>query len=360
MVHIRRGSLVVGLGALALALALVAACKKDEKKTDTAAGDKGGGDRATGDKNAEKPPGLSGMTGNAANGTGEDLSLLPLDSELVLGINISQVQQSALWKQFVEPKLMTGDTLHKMTEFKAKCGFDPMSAVKSVTIGMKGVGGDKPDGVVVVHGLDKTKLWSCVDTMKDEMTKDGTQFSRDGDVGLFKDKMGNSIAMTFVNDSTLLAVIGEKANAAGVKLAAAGGSTLKSSPPFLDMYSKVNTGDSLWGLMNGASKAFDKMSSLGVKPKAMFGSINVTDGLSLDLRMRLETPDAAAQLATMGKTQLQQAAKMFDKADVTNDGSDVRFSIVLSNQKLQALISQFAGLVGAFGGGGMGGGPDKP
>jgi hypothetical protein len=162
----------------------------------------------------------------------------------------------------------------------------------------------------------------------------------------------------FVNDSTLIAVLGDKATAAGVKAAAAGGSTLKSSPPFLDMYSKVNTGDSLWALMNGNSKVFDKMASLGVKPKAMFGSVNVTDGLSLDLRMRLETPDAAAQLANMSKSQLQQAAKMFDKADVSNDGADVRFTIVMSSQKLQALISQFAGLMGAFGG--MGGGTGTP
>jgi hypothetical protein len=342
MVRIRHGSLVIGL-----ALALVSACKKDDKKTDNAAGDKAG------DKTAEKP---SGMTGNAA--AGDDLSLLPLDSELVLGINLAQVQQSSLWKQFVEPKMMTGDAMHKMTEFKAKCGFDPMSAVKSVSVGMKGVGGTTPDGVIVVHGLDKTKLWSCLDNMKDEMTKDGTEFSRDGDVAIFKNKAGAAFAVTFVNDSTLLAVMGEKATAAGAKAAAAGGSTLKSSPPFLDMYSKVNTGDSLWGLMNGNSKAFEKLSALGVKPKAMFGSINVTDGLSLDLRMRLDTPDAAAQLANMSKSQLQQAAKMFDKAEVSNDGSDVRFTIVMSNQKLQALISQFAGLMSAFGG--MGGGTGTP
>jgi hypothetical protein len=351
MVRIRHGSLVVGLG---VALALVAACKKDIK-TDNATqkGDKG-------DQTAEKSsgPSPSGMAGNAASGQAEDLSLLPLDSELVLGINLAQVQQSALWKQFVEPKMMSGDAMRKMTEFKAKCGFDPMAAVKSVSVGMKGVGGNTPDGVVVVHGLDKNKMWSCLDNMKDEMTKDGTEFSREGDVGLFKNKSGNSVAMTFVNDGTLLAVLGDKATVAGAKAAAAGGSTLKSSPPFLDMYGKLNTGDSLWGLMNGNSKAFDKMASLGVKPKAMFGSINVTDGLSLDLRMRLETPDAAAQFANMSKAQLQQAAKMFDQADATSDGSDVRFKIVLSNQKLQALISQFAGLMGAFGG--MGGGTGTP
>jgi hypothetical protein len=332
MLRIRHGRLALLLG-LGLSLSAFAACKKDENKSNNNPG---------------------GMTGGAT-ASGEDLALLPLDSELVLGINLAQVQQSSLWKQFVEPKIMSsGDAMKKMGEFKAKCGFDPMTAVKSVSVGMKGLGGDKPDGAVVIHGMDKAKVWACLDTMKDEIAKDGTEFTKDGDIAIFKNaKVGQTYAVTFVNDTTMLAVLGAQATTEGVKAAASGKSTLKSSPPFLDMYSKVNTGDSLWGLMNGNSKAFDKMGAMGVKPKAMFGSLNVTDGLAVDFRMRLDTPDAAAQLATMAKGQLQQAQKMFDKAEVSNDGADVRFTIALSSQKLKELVTQFAPLLGAMGG--MGG-----
>jgi hypothetical protein len=138
----------------------------------------------------------------------------------------------------------------------------------------------------------------------------------------------------------------------------AGNSALKSSPPFLDMYSKVKTTDSLWGLMNGSSQVFDKMGSMGIKAKAMFGSLNVTDGLSLDLQLRLETPDAAKQLTEMSKQQMTQAAKMFDQIDVSANGSDVKYTVVLSNAKLQALIAQFGPMLGAFSG--MGGGGATP
>src|SRR5882757_8033673 len=94
MVRIRHGSpVVVAVVVFGLALALFGACKKDDKKSDPATGDKAG--QKSGD--VEKP-----MSGVAAMAMGaEDLSLLPLDSELVLGINVAQVQQSALWKQFV-------------------------------------------------------------------------------------------------------------------------------------------------------------------------------------------------------------------------------------------------------------------
>ncbi|HEX2687267.1 MAG TPA: hypothetical protein VHN14_11645 [Kofleriaceae bacterium] len=328
MVRIRHGWFVVVLG---LGLAFVTACKKDDSAADKAGG-KGG---------------QSGKSGKSSSG--EDLSLLPVDSEVVLGINVAQVQQSALWKQFVEPKLVSGEAQKKLAEFKDKCGFDPMTSVKTVSVGLKVVG-NKPDGAVVLHGIDQAKTWACIDKMKDEMARDGTEFSRDGDVGLLKSKTGDQTAFMFVNDSTVLGVLGDKANAAGVKGFAASSSALKTSPAFVDMYGKINAGDSVWFVVNG--KLLDK-APLPVKPKALFGSVNVTDGLKLDLRMRLESPDAATQFANLAKGQAQQAAKMFDQIDVTSEGTEVKFSIVLSNQKLQDLVKQFAGMAGMLGG--MGG-----
>src|SRR5262245_45677773 len=92
MVRIRHGWHVAALG-LALTLA---GCNKEEKKG------------AAGDKTAEKgEPGVAPSGPSGKSGAVDDLTLLPLDSEIVLGINFSQVTQSSLWKQFVEPKMMT-------------------------------------------------------------------------------------------------------------------------------------------------------------------------------------------------------------------------------------------------------------
>jgi hypothetical protein len=332
MVRIRHGW---HLAALGLMLTL-AGCNKEEKKG------------APGDKTAEKGD-KPGVAPSGSSGAVDDLTLLPLDSEIVLGINFSQVTQSSLWKQFVEPKMMTGDVQAKFAEFKAKCDFDPMASFKTVSVGLKIVN-DKPDGVIVVHGIDKAKSFACIEKMKDEAAKEGTEMTRDGDVVIMKGKGGEPAAVMFLNDNTAVVALGDKGNAAGVKQVAQGGSTLKSSPPFLDMYGKVKTGDSLWFLINGNAKFFDKAAAMGVKPKAVFGSINVTDGLSLDMRMRMETPDAAAQFANMGKAQIQQAAKMFDQIDIAADGADAKITVVLSNQKLQALIQQVGGMLGGLGG----------
>jgi len=323
MVRIRHGWLVVVLG-----LGLVAACKKDET-----AGDKGAGV----------------ASGSAA--FSEDLALLPRDSEVVLGINVAQATQSGLWKQYVEPRLTSGDATRKIGEFKAKCGVDPMTVVKSLSLGVKNVSGGVPEGVVVVHGMTKAKAMACLDSMKDEAAKDGTELSHDGDVVLIKNSRGTQAALTYVNDSTALVVFGEQANAASVKAAQTSDQTLKASQPFLDMYKKINTGDSLWMLLSG--KMLERGAAFGVKATALFGSFNVTDGLGVDMRVRFATPEEATSFMNLGKQQGQQAGKMFDKFDVTTDASDVKIALALSSQKLKDLVDKFSGMARAFGG--MGG-----
>ena len=92
----------------------------------------------------------------------------------------------------------------------------------------------------------------------------------------------------------------------------------------------------------------------------LFGSLNVTDGLTLDMRIRLGSPDEATQLVNMAKGQADspQVKQMFDKLDVSGDGADAKISIAMSNQKLQQLMGLFGGMMGGMmggGGGGMGG-----
>jgi hypothetical protein len=319
MLRIRHGWLVV---LLAVGSVAVAACKKDEKS-----------DSPTGVKSAEVA-------------SGDDLSLLPADSELVLGVNAGQLTQSALWKQLFEA-VRAQKKLGKLDDFVAKCGYDPTTSVKTVAAGVKGFDGNSPDGVIVVHGLDKTKTLSCMDKMKPEMAEHGTEVTQEGDVFLMKNKQGGPTAVTFINDSTAVMVIGSNATAAGVKSVIAGSSPLKSSAAFTAMYSKLKTTDSLWFLLNG--KVLDKAAMIGAKPKGVFGSLNVTDGLSLDTKIQVETADAATAVAADLKQKSQMAATMVDKLDVTSEGDLVKVSVVLSNQKLQALIAQFGAMFGLSG-----------
>jgi hypothetical protein len=341
-----RSFLIVAVAALGLG---VGACKKKEEAKGNPA-----------DKTTEKA-GLDKPVGGAvlAVAGSDDLSLLPADSEMVMGLNFAQLQQSALWKQF-SPKLME-KAASGLAEFKAACGFDPIEQIKSVSLGMKGIdqgGGKQPEGAVVIHGLDKAKSMACLDKAKAEAAKKGSEITVEGEAFTVKDKTGQTTAWTFVNNDTLLGVIGATASKDTVMAAAKGGSALKTSQTFVEMYSKINTKESLWLLINGNAPFMAKAQQAGMKFKAIFGSINVTDGLTLDARVRMGTPDEAKNFVSMaqGQTNNPQVKQMFDKFEITQDGADAKISMAMSNQKLQNLIGMVGGMMGGMmGAGGMGG-----
>jgi hypothetical protein len=356
MVRIRTAWFVAAVAALALGTA----CKKndDAKKTDDKSASK------TTDNPAGGSPAMP--TGGAiSDANASDLSLLPADSEMVIGINLGQLQQSALYKQFAS-KFMD-KAAGGLAEFKAACGFDPMESIKSMAMGMKNLGGGGvPDGAVVIHGPDKAKVMACLDKAKDKAKEKGTEITVDGDVVLMKDKTGAQTAFMFVNDSTMLGTIGTKGNADGVKEAAKGASALKTSATFVDMYSKINTQDSVWALVNGNSKMLDKAGALGVKPKAIFGSLNLSDGLTVDVRVRMATPDEVKGFVGMAQGQIgnPQVKQLFDQLDVVGDGTDAKITVKMSAEKLKALASMvgnmMGGMMGGMGGGGMAGAPPTP
>ena len=321
MVRIRQRWSLVLLG-LVLGVGFVA-CKKD-------------GASGSGDKTSEAS-------------SGGDLALLPADSEVVIGMNLGQMQQSALWKQFVEPKLAAAEAQQMMSEFKAKCGTDPMKMISSIAFGVRGLS-DKPSAVGVARGLDKAKVLDCIEKTKADMVKDGGEVTRDGDVILFKADRGQPVAVQFTNDSTAVIVVGENANAAGVKAVLGCGSSLKSSPAFLEMYKKVKTSDSVWGFASG--KVMERI-PMGLKITAVYGSINATDGLTVDMRMRFDKPEAAAQAAEMANAQTKQATQYVDKAEATAEGPDLHVSVAISAQKIAQLIpmlSMFAAMMPGMGG----------
>ncbi|HEU0034704.1 MAG TPA: hypothetical protein VFQ53_28965 [Kofleriaceae bacterium] len=270
----------------------------------------------------------------------DDLALIPMDSEVVGGLDFAQVQTSKLWKQFVEPQLAKNEVRKQIDEFKTNCGVDPMKSVTKMSFGMKGIGNPNPDGVIVAHGVPKAKLTACFDKMV--KAKQGqAKIVRDGDIVTITTKDNQPVAFMFLDDSTALVVVGTQANTAGVKGIAKGTSTLRTSAAFSDLHKKTNTNDTLWMIINGNSKAFDQMRGMGMKPKAVFGSVNVTKDLTMDLRMRMESAGEATNIASMMQSQVKGAAGMFDKLQVSSDGADVKALVVLSDAKLQGLLKTF-------------------
>lgn len=337
----------------ALALGLGAsACKKNEDKAAPA--------NTGGIAGAAKA--AAGAAGAAVGAASDDLSLLPADSHIVLGLNFAQLQQSALWKQYIPALMAQGSK--GLAEFQATCGFDPMQALQSASMGLKMNGEEDAEGVVVLHGPDKAKVMACLPKFKDQLAKDGGDLVVDGDVFTMKAGPDAASVWTFVNGTTMVGTIGKAASKATLEAATKGGSALKTSQAFKDIYAKIDTKQSLWLLINGNAPFMAKATQAGFEAKAMFGSINVTDGLSLDMQMRLGTAEKATELVAMAQGQIgsPQVKAMFDKLEVTASGTDAKVSVALSGEKLKALVGMFGGMLGGLvgGAGGLGGGIGGP
>lgn len=304
-------------------------------------------------KPADAPPAKIKQATNT-----DDLAKLPIDSEMVFGVNVQLIQASAIWKDFLAPKVMSDDVKAKLDEFKQKCGIDPLASVKTASIGLKDVA-DGKEGAIVVHGLEKAKVADCATKMKAD--KDAkVEITQDGDVTILKPKAGGvAVAFTFTSDTDAVIVIGSKANAAGVKSAVEGKGGLASSAAFVDMFNRLETEKALWTLVNGKNKMFKPLEMAGIKPSHVFGSLDTSAGLNLDLRFRLASADQATQSATMMKAQLGPAAGMLkmDKLDASSDGQDLKLNMVVSKANIGPMMSAIKGLAGSMGGGAMGGTP---
>jgi hypothetical protein len=331
-----------------LAVVVAAACSKSDDKPVNP----GGASGSAGDPGAPKaydnkpPPTSLGKLGATPDvlASSEDLSLLPVDSEVVMGVNFAQIRGSAAWKELIEPKLAGNASLiAKLNELKSTCGFDPMADVKSVAVGMKGLGGGTADGVLVLHGLDKAKTMECLGK-KDALAKHDLDVNVDGDVALLKPAKGDPedlAGVTFVNDTTAVVLVGPRAATKdGVVKAAAGKSPLKTSPTFIDMYNRLDTSQSLWLMVNGNSKLFERPKSLGIQALGMFGTLGTTDGLGVDLRLRVDTADNAGGIKNrFGGLAEQYMKKYVDKFTLSTEGQDLRLVLGATATNFEALKS---------------------
>jgi hypothetical protein len=270
----------------------------------------------------------------------DDLSLLPLDSEIVLGVDVTQLSHSEVWQKYITPKLTKFDGLQK---FKALCGFDLLASLKSVAVGIRNPE-KSPSGLIVLHGLDRAKSMTCFDNEGiAEVEKDGTKVVMDGPAVLLTNNEGEHVGFTFVDDTTAVAVIGaDGATKDSIGRASDGTHGIKGSAAFAAMYDDLNKHDSIWLLARGS--ALSQLTAMGVNAKAVFGSVNVTDGVALDARIRFGTPDETSRVVTMLQGQFAngQVKAFFDRLDCTSDGSDAHIVVAASQNKLATM----AGMLG--------------
>lgn len=301
-----------------------------------ATGPSGSGGRATAEAPATPP-----------SPADADLARLPVESDLVIGVDVKRLVGSELWKRLVAP-VVTGQLDAALASLKDRCGIDPLAQTTYVTAGAAGAS-DEPNGIAVVHGLAKAAVTACVDKLAADASPK-LAVERAGDALMIKPEGGAPLAVQFTDDHTAVVGFGASATAQAIQAAVAGGSKLPTVPAFQQLYERVDRHDAVWFVMNGRASALDPLAQLGPRPKALYGSAATRDGLSVHLHAQMPTADAATKLATLLR---QQAAPLlgllgFDKLDVRDDGDDVLIALAVSAAKLPAMVRQIESMFGGM------------
>lgn len=230
----------------------------------------------------------------------DDLAMLPADADFVGGVDMARIRNGAIWKTLAVPALANAPGSH---EFEAECGFDPIASLTSVTIGFKGVDAHKNvSGVFVIHGFAKAKLFACI-TKLDAKHGNISGLRIDGDVMLTgddDDPSNRRTALSCIDDTTALLVVGPDATKDGVaRIAARRGDA--GSPGYSELIHEINTDDAVWFAVNEGSPLLADINvkisnKTAIRVTALYGSIDVTDGMVLNAGARTGSPELVAKL----------------------------------------------------------------
>jgi hypothetical protein len=270
----------------------------------------------------------------------DPLAFLPVDSEAVLSIDAGQLRTSWLWKT-LEPVVSAraGDALARV---HARCGVDLLGSIKQIAMGISGIGDmPSPTGVVVVHGLDRKALMACMDRLIG--THPGVTIAN-GIVTAKAPPGEPSAAFTFANASTLVMVTSPTASPDQLAAVIARGAPLHDSPEFVELLGQIQPRSTAWFAINGNAKVFDKVSTFGIRPKSVIGSVDLANGLTGAVRMSLDSADSAHSFAGLVQGQLGLVKALVEDIEVTSEDTDVVLHVVMTQVQLESLV----GMLGAF------------
>jgi hypothetical protein len=257
----------------------------------------------------------------------DPLAFLPADAELVVSVDAAQLRGSALWQK-VQPALTAklGDML---AAFAAECGYDPIAAIKRVTLGISNARAPTPEAVIVLRGVDRDATLRCLEHHADPRVTvhAGIVAVRDG---------AAQMLLAFATAQTAVFVIGSAVTEDRVARIIEGGAPLRGVAKFQELYGLLPGNEALWFVATDAPRLFDQANGIGLV--AMVGAVDISNGLAGTIRLRVAMPDIAITLVTMARAQAAAAKQIFEDFDVTGEGSDVIVRLAMTQSQLDAVL----------------------
>lgn len=244
----------------------------------------------------------------AAAAAVQGLDAIPADVSVVIGLNVPRLAQSPLVQHKVMDLLARNPEAKSMLEgLIARCQIDPAKDLDSVLLAL----GNRPerakrDSLMVVRGkLDETKLVACVKASVVE--KGGTVEAKAQD-GMTIYAVGGEtpLAFSFGAPDTLIVAQREALVVAARDPKVA---KVKSDAAMMALIGGADTRAALWGAGKMAPEVAGRLTkvteeAIKAPADAIFGHIDLTDGMTIELDLEMASGQDAHALADFMKKQL--------------------------------------------------------
>jgi len=270
--------------------------------------------------------------------------LVPTDSEIVLGVNLQQILQAPVIKKYALEQLKT---LVKANEDAQKfiqgTGLDPLQDVDSILITNAGTNPAASKLLVVLRGkYDVAKIQAAAEKVAEDKGK--LKIVQEGGYKVYEMKQdGGSTSYTLVLDkNTILISTSKDYLLKATRSVEAPGRTIAGA------IKKVPGGESLWmaGVVTDELKktmaSNPRTAKLADKLQAATGSINLTDGVALNLQVHTTDAASAKELGTIVeglKPLLLLTAMGQNDEDVSNMAKELADSIKVASDAGSVSVS---------------------
>jgi len=275
----------------------------------------------------------------------------PAKTEAVVHIDVANFTKSQIWKQF-SPLLMAKAGT-KYNEFKTACGFDPVTAIQSIYIGIDSA---SKEPSLIVKGVTRAQAEKCMvafakkEDKKITITNDGAFMTVTPTKTKITTTTGKTVSIEENDVSMIIAWKGDLAIAGKDKAAVtqqlAGTMGLDTNPLFTAMASKLNGAATITVATAFAkgSKMAQKLVMIG-SPTGLHLSVSITDAISFDVGMQFANEKAATtSLGTikgflgMVKGNAGAAAPMIEKLEMAVAGAELSMKLGISPTDLQMML----------------------
>ena len=358
----------LSIATLAMCLALFG-CSKDEKKQDKAA--EGTASEVAADGTDTADPGAARtmaapttaseapapVSGTSAAAAGYDM--FRKDMNLVVGINLNSLRSNPAFTM-ARPMIaaaLAKESDGKYGQYTGACGLDPIDAVHSLMVGGV-IDGDK-DFVLVVSGIDKTRLNKCIEGIG-KVAKEEVDIIEDGKLTTYqpKKKDDKPLNVAWLSDATL--IVAPELSKETLRERADGKDGMSGNAMMSDMLGKVNNKATFWVV---STPPADKGKDMPIQITGVYGSVELKDGLAIDVGLMSKDEAEAKKGAEALQKKLKEgvaelkgspfapmANKFVPKVSVKTEGKYILVNLTLNDAEYKEVLAMAQGFAKMAGG----------